>query len=152
MRKHLYIYILVCSFVSCVSGGTHGSIKRYRYHVSKYELEKAIQEIISENPIIYQDSIKDYLNDDTGYVRIHIVQKGLPFTYVFRYYSDKEYWDTSKTSEIFIAYAYDAKHEGGSEGGIKKHRKEFMQELLRPFNQELISKIDTILNEKHTEE
>lgn len=140
-------------FSSCLSAGTHGSIKAYQYNVPKYELEKVVHQVIIESSTIYQDSIKDYYNDDTNYVTIRIIEKSLPYKYVFHFYGGKEYWDTSKTSAISIAYAYNVKNEGGSEGGkIKEHGEKFIHELIRPFEKEFISKIDSLLNMKHAKE
>lgn len=153
MRKRIIVlcFTLIC-ISGCIGGGTHGYIKAYRYAVPKYELEKAVRQVIVNNPNVYQDTVKDYYNDDTGYVTVFIKEKGT-YEYTFRYYGGKEYWDTSRGSEIFIAYAWDEKRRGGSEGGrIKEHGAKFIHDLIQPFEKEFVLKIDSILGMKHTEQ
>ena len=136
-----------------MGGGTHGSIKNYQYNVPKYTLENAVNKIIANNPNIRRDSVKNEFNDDTGYITMGIVYKGLPYTYTCRFYGGKQYWDTSKKSAVFIAYAYNNMHEGGSEGGrIKQHGSKFIHNLIQPFEQEFILKVDSILGVKHSED
>ncbi len=152
--------ILTCLFItltgmfSCLGGGTHGSIKYYQYNVSKQILETAVQSIIKENNILRQDSIKGYYNNDTTYITMYIAYGSVSNEYTFRYGGNKEYWDTSKTSSISIAYAYDKKHKGGSEGngGVKLSYVKLRKELIEPFEKEFISKIDSVLGIKHTSE
>ena len=146
--------IVLMSFGACIGGGTHGCIKRYQYNTSKYILEKAVHQALLNNNIVIQDSVKDYYNDDTNYVSMKIGKKGLQYAYTFRYYGGKEYWDTSKISEIFIAYAYDENMNGGSagNGGLKWYDFRLKKALTKPFEREFISKIDSVLGMKHTEE
>lgn len=153
-RGLLILLFLLCIFWGCIGGGTHGYIKAYDYTTSKYELEKAVQQVISESTVVYQDSIKDYYNDDTSYIRISIIEYDLTYTYIFRFYGGKDYWKASKTSEIFIAYAHDEKFHGGSSGngGIKWYDFKLKKRLIEPFEREFIEKIDRELKIKHTEE
>jgi hypothetical protein len=153
--KKIAILLLCCaSLWGCIGGGTHGYIKAYRYGTIKKELEKAIGQTIAQNPAIIKDSVKGYYNDDTSYVTVHIVEKGESYSYIFRYYGGKEYWDTSKTSEIFIAYAYDTKGNGGSSGngGVKWNDFKLTKELIGPFERVFIMKIDSMIGIKHIEE
>ncbi len=150
MRGGIILFILIC-ISGCIGGGTHGYIKAYRYSVPKYKLEKAVDQVIAQNPNVYKDSVKDYYNDDTGYVTIFIKEKQT-YSYVFRYYGRKEHWDTAMSSEFFIAYAYDENRRGGSEGGkIKEHSAKFIKDLIRPFEEEFVLKIDSVLGIKHSE-
>ena len=151
----IFIFFLVCtSLWGCIGGGTHGSIKGYRYNTTKQDLQKAIAQTIAYSQAIVQDSVKDYYNDDTNYVTLRIVENGEFYSYTFRYYGDKEYWDTSKTSEISIAYAYDSKGNGGSSGngGVKWYDFSLKKELTGPFERTLVFKLDSMLGMKHVEE
>lgn len=132
----------------CISGGTHGYISAYDFNVSKYTLEKAVDQVIKDNSNIKRSTIKDHFNDDTGYVTIQISRGTTTDEYVFRYYADKSYWDTSKSSEIFIAYA----NAGSEGGGITKQKKKYLKALIAPFREELINKIDSILGTKCVED
>jgi len=154
MKKLLLAVICICVLSGCIGGGTHGYIKRYRYNVSKYILEKNVRQIIAENAVIHQDSSKGYYNDDTSYVTLNIIEKDSPRTYTFHYYGGKEYWDASTTSAISIVYAYDGKGKGGSSGngGIKWYNFKLKKRLTEPFEREFINKIDSTLGLKHTEE
>jgi hypothetical protein len=154
MKKILTSIFIIVILNSCIGGGTHGCIKRYQYNVSKYVLAKAVHQVFLENKNLVQDSVQDYYNDDTNYVSMSIIEEGLPYTYTFRYYEGKEYWDTSRTSELFIAYAHDEKGKGGSsgDGGIKWYNFLLKKKLTGVFEREFIDRIDKILNVEHAEE
>ena len=154
MKKDFFVLIVLIGLLGCIGGGTHGYIKRYRYNVSKYVLEKGVHQIISKSATVHQDSIKDYYNDDTNYIRINIIENGSPYAYTFHFYGGKEYWDSSKTSAISIAYAYDKNRKGGSagNGGVKPNDFMLKKELAEPFEREFINKIDSVLGIKHREE
>jgi hypothetical protein len=152
--------ILLCSLIiltgmfSCLGGGTHGSTKYYQYNVSKQILETAVQSVIKESNVLKQDSIKGDCNNDSTYVTMYITYGSVSNEYTFRYGGNKEYWDTSETSSISIAYAYNKNHKGGSEGngGVKLSDVKLRKELTEPFEKEFISKIDSELGIKHTSE
>jgi len=154
MKNCGFIIVLSLGLAGCLSAGTHGYVKAYRYSTTKHELEKAIGQAIAQHPAITQDSVKGYYNDDTNYVTITIVEKGRSYDYTFRYYGGEEYWDTSKTSEVFIAYARNEKGEGGSSGngGIKWYDLKLKKELTGPFERIFVSQIDSVLRMSHTEE
>ena len=148
------LYPLMILLVGCMGAGTHGSIKSYQYHVPKSTLERAVKSVIAGSNIIRQDTAKDYYNDDTTYLTVHISYGTISNEYTFRYGGGKEYWDTSKQSSVFIAYAYNKKREGGSvgNGGVKWYTPALKKELTEPFEKVFISKIDSTLGMKHTEE
>lgn len=172
MKKVLVILIFSCLFWGCegIGGGTHGSIKSYTFPVKKEVLQKKVEKVISNCSNIHRDSIKynivivdggekdtlwdNYYNDGINYISISIIEKGLPYTYTFHFYGGKEYWDTSKSSAISIAYAHNKEGEGGSEGngGVKWYDFQLKKELTEPFEREFIDKIDKELGVKHTEE
>jgi hypothetical protein len=122
--------LLTISFTSCFySTGTHGSIKYYNYATTKDKLENAVIKVIKSNHNIYPDTIKnymidvtngkhdtihnDYYNDSKTYKTMKIKVVDEENEYTFRYYGGEEDWKTSKTSGIFICYAYDKNGQGG---------------------------------------
>lgn len=155
IKNRVFISFLFIAMLSgCIGGGTHGYIKAYQYNIRKNELQNAVHKIILNSPSIQQDSIKGYYNDDTSYVSINIFYRRKAFRYIFRYYGGEKYWDTSKTSEIFIAYAHDGNGNGGSSGngGVKWYDFKLKKRLTDPFEKEFVSKIDSVVGMKHTEE
>jgi hypothetical protein len=107
------------------SGGTHGSIKRYQYPVTKSELEKAVMAVLQSDSNVYRDTIRNYIidvtdgksdtlennyyNDGTNYLTLHIKTPDNIMEYTIRYSGDSMTWANSKISEIFICYIYDGK-------------------------------------------
>ena len=156
------------SFISSFGAGTHGSIKAYAYPVSKFELERAIDSVLKYCDNVRRDSIDhfitelnakgdsinrlddNYYNDGKNYITIFINKYGGSNEYTFRYYGDSTLWDTSKTSGLFIAYAYDENRNGGSDGhgdfnfkwGLKKR-------LTRVFEDNFIERVDKQLGKHH---
>jgi hypothetical protein len=61
MRILIYIGFAQMILLSCVSGGTHGSIKSYVFQISKYDLEKIIDTVVSRNHNIIPDNNKGEL-------------------------------------------------------------------------------------------
>lgn len=151
-----YITILLSS---CITGGTHGSISGYEYPVLKHSLENAVSKVIALNPNIQRDTTKawndstknDYYNDGVNYVSITISKGELKNSYTFKYAGGLEYWDTSKVSQIFIAYAFDKEGNGGSagNGGVAWYKVGIKEKLINLFESDFINKIDTELGQKH---
>ena len=134
---------------SCLGGGTHSSIKAYQYQISKYSLDSAVQKVLKINPNINQDTTKDYYNDLHTYVTIEIGQPDGKYEYTFRYGDDSTYWDTSHNlSDLFICYAHDPGKNGGSEGnsGLTWRNRSLKRKLIKPFETEFISKLDSTVN------
>jgi hypothetical protein len=152
MKNPLFILLCVSLLIGCMGGGTHGSIECYQYQVPKSELEKAVKMVISTTSTIKQDSIKEYYNDDTTYVTIKVYEKEEINEYIFRYGGGKQYWDSSKTSSVFIAYAHNKEGKGGSSGngGVKWYNFKLKEELTGIFERGFIEKIDQELKIKHT--
>jgi len=162
----LFLFI-VAILQSCLSGGTHGSIKSYEYRTNKYTLQKAVEKVIAKNDNIKRDTTKNYMidvtngrndtimdnyyNDGERYITIEIKTKEGYNEYSFQYPGEKEYWDTAKITSISIAYAYDQNGNGGSEGngGIKWYNWSLKRKLLEHFENEFISKVDEELKQKH---
>jgi hypothetical protein len=155
----------------CLTAGTHGSIKGYRYPISKQALQNTVEKVIAEGGSVHRDTIVNYIIDETGgkhdtlwdnqyndtinYVTIYVQKGGTEYKYTFRYYGDKEDWDTAKTSEIFIAYAWDEnKHQGGSEGngGVTWYTPFLKKRLVGVFETEFIDRVDKQLAQKHTDD
>jgi len=153
-------------FNSCLTGGTHGSIKYYDYKTNKQNLQRAVEKVIKNNRSIKRDTTKNYVvdmtnnkndtivdnyyNDNDRYVTIYIQTSGGMNEYTFQYAGDKKYWDTSKIAELSIAYAYDKDGKGGSEGHNEVDGN-LKRKLLEPFEKEFINKVDKELGQKHFE-
>lgn len=160
-RIHVFCFLVLIAFYSCLTAGTHGSIKAFQFSVPKYTLDKAVEKVISTNKNIQRDTTKayddstkyGYYNDGSNYMTIRITKDQLTNKYIFKYAGDKEYWDTSKISSLFIAYAYDKDGNGGSEGsgGLSWYKFGLRKKLISLFENEFINKIDTALGQKHTD-
>lgn len=164
----LFCVFSMLVFQSCVLGGTHGSIKAYNYPVTKYTLEKAINSVISKksNIKMADTTQQNYVIDLTGgkrdtlftkhnncYVDFSLAINQVVYEYEFQYVGTKEVWDTSKVSCLSIAYAYDDKYNGGSEGngGFPWYKPSLKKKLVTVFENEFINKVDEELGLKHTE-
>lgn len=162
------VFVLAVLFVGCIGAGTHGSLRGYRYSVSKDSLQKAIMTVIKDNPNIYRDTSLDslgsspmldhnggnysagenYYNDIKHYVTIKITSGQKINEYVFRYYGPDEEWKTAPSSKIFICYAHDKDGNGGSEGNGGVSRK-MAKEFIEVFEKEFIAKLDKQLGLSH---
>lgn len=150
-------------FAGCIfSAGTHGSIKRYSYPVKKEVLQSAINQIINTNTDI-QSLKRDrdnfmldvsekkidtvYFKDDLSYEELVICN----YQYTIHYSGDEESWKQDTISEISIAYAFDEKGNGGSEGNgdFPWYRYSLKKKLLRVFEINFVTKIDSILQVTH---
>jgi hypothetical protein len=151
MKVGIGVLLSVCLF-SCMSSGTHGSIKCFNYTVTKIELETAVTKVISVSNSISQDSIKGYYNNDSIYVTIKVSESTDTNEYTFRYRGGNEYWDTSKVSCICIAYAHDKYGKGGSSGngGVKWYDFNLKEELIGVFERGFIEEVDRELRVKHS--
>lgn len=163
------VVILFPQLSSCITGGTHGSIKGYEYPVSKYVLQNAVEKVIRENPNIQPDTVVNFsvditdgkndtiysnrYNDKEHYRRISIPNVLTGNSYTIHYLGDTTYWNTSKTSEISISYAYDVNGNGGSEGrgDFPWYKPSLRKKLVGVFEKEFVSKLDMELGIKHTD-
>ncbi|MDB5198468.1 MAG: hypothetical protein JWO92_431 [Chitinophagaceae bacterium] len=162
---NLTVLFMIVSFSSCFTAGTHGSLKSYEYTINKYTLQKAVDKVIMNSDNIKCDTTNNYIidktnnrndtiidnrdNDGETYVTIDIKEEnGNSNNYTFQYAGDKNYWDTSMTSSISLAYAYDKDGNGGSEGngGIGLTLK---NKLIKIFEREFLSKVNNELSQKH---
>lgn len=161
------LFLLILQLSSCFSSGTHGSIKAYKYQVSKRVLEKAVEKVIMESPNIQIDSTKNYIidktngkndtiinnhyNDGKRYITVKIDIESESNEYIFLYSGSELEWDTAKDSYINIAYAYDKNKNGGSEGngGIAWYKPILKKRLIAAFEKEFIIKIDNELGLYH---
>lgn len=161
--------LMVTHFTSCLTAGTHGSIKAYVYNTKNEVLQKAVNKVISENDNIQKEykthknfivDITDEENDtiftrhDSAYVEIKIKTDNGFNQYSFRYSGNEQDWKTDTISAISIAYAHDEKGNGGSngDGQVTWYTPFLRRRLIRVFERELIFKVDKELGMKHTEE
>ena len=171
MNKLIKYWILVFAIIvhlcACLTGGTHGSIKSYDFFVSKNTLQKAVEKILTESPDIHKDTVKNYIvnitsgkndtimnnqyNDGQQYVTIKIEGKvkGEESEFTFQYVGDEKDWDTLKTSSLSIAYAYDEKNNGGSNGnGGLSYSPLLKKKIIRLFETRFINRIKKELTGK----
>ncbi len=164
---YIFIILLQCG---CITAGTHGSIKAYEYPVSKQKLQLAVEKVIASGGSIRRDTTMNFIvdvtngnrdtiidnmyNDTINYVTLFILEKGGSNIYTIQYYGDSTYWDTATTSEISLAYAWNKKRQGGSEGhgDVSRYNPALRNSLLKVFEREFISKVDSMLGVKHVEE
>ncbi|WP_121356791.1 hypothetical protein [Flavisolibacter nicotianae] len=147
-----YSLVFIIILLGCgIDGGTHGSIKGYRYHVSKHRLQEAVNAVINTSQNVVRDTSKDYYNDGENYLTITIKKQDVENIYTFRYYGKKEDWDTSHSSEVFIAYAHDKEGNGGStgDGGFTRLSEKSKQKLIGIFETEFIDKVDGHVGQTH---
>jgi hypothetical protein len=177
--KKTYTYFsltgLAIILTGCFTGnGIHnGSIKAYKYLTKKENLQRAVMRVIQNDSNIYRDTSLDHLgsspildngdspgdhtagenfyNDIKHYVTIKIKAGEDMNEYTFRYYGPDEDWKTSDSSEIFVVYAYDKYHAGGSEwdGKVTKKMAKYFTDM---FEKGFVSKLDKELNLKHSVE
>lgn len=162
--------MLVMQLFSCLTAGTHGSIKAYDYPVSKNVLQKAIEKIIVESSDIQKDSTKNYMiditngkndtimdnqyNDGIEYLTINIGnEKGKGTNKYIVQYGNEGDEDTANTSFISIAYGYDKNGNGGSDGngGVTWYKPFLKKKLINLFEEKFINRIDKELGKKHTQ-
>jgi hypothetical protein len=166
-HNKLLLLIFIALLEGCLTAGTHGSIKSYGFNTNKYALQKAVESVISKNKLIRLDTIKNYMIDETNgrndtifdnryndtdnYVTFYIKVSGGNNEYTVHYGGDKEYWDTAKSSDLSIAYAFDQNRSGGSDGdgGVKWYNWGLKKRLLRPFEKEFISNVEKELHLKY---
>lgn len=152
-------FLVVTPLYSCLTAGTHGSIKAYDFNVSKKILQKTVEKVIAESPDVHRDTSKNYIiditngkndtiisnhyNDGQFYLTIKIEESGNRVKrYIFQYVGNEKDWDTSKNSSLSIAYVYDENGKGGSaeDGGFSSNPT-LRKELISLFESTLIVRI-----------
>jgi len=110
--------------------------------------KKKVNDIIASSkniqiaPITDSFASKEY-NDGERYTTI-IISKGDQLNkYIFQYTGSNESWDTAKTSEVSIAYAFDKEGNGGSDGGgnFPFYKFRLKRQLVNTFKSEFIDKV-----------
>lgn len=173
------IYYSYYSVIPMMSAGTHGSIKAYKYPVTKIELERVVDSVLKNSINVKRvisyyyhsyDSINNVTedsidstkgstkvfdsayNDGKRYLTIHINLYKDTCQYTFQYTGTDIEWETSKESEISIAYSWDGRSNGGSEGhGDFDGKPELKKKLTDVFESEFLDKVDKQLGKHHTE-
>lgn len=165
-RLYVLFFLITIQLYSCLTAGTHGSIKSYDFPVSKKNLQKAVEKVITESTDIQRDTAKNYMvditngkndtiindryNDGQNYVTIKIetkVNRREGGEYTFQYVGDKKDWDTLKTSTLSIAYAYDENNNGGSKENVRL-TPSVREKLTSLFESKFIDRIKKELGEK----
>ena len=164
LSSSLVLVLACCLLASCIAAGTHGSIKKYYYTVRHADLRSVVDRVLESNSAVLQrtDMTKNvliYLHDgqsDTvvsehpdarAYVDFRIIHERTAFNYCIHYGGSEFDWDTSKTSCLSIAYAWDDEGHGGSagDGGVSWTTPFLKQKLLDVFENEFIQRIDSVL-------
>lgn len=157
-----------CQLCSCIDPGTHGSIGKYCYPVKHEALRYSIDRIIEDDNDVIEnrDTTKRYINvlrDDGisdsilhqhpnshAYVDIRIIHDINLFTYRIHYIGSQKDWDTSQTSCLSIAYAFDSDGRGGSEGDGGVNKSSTLKKQLKDlFEHEVIARVDSALGVDH---
>jgi hypothetical protein len=150
LKGKLYISILIVTMFisSCLTGGTHGSLKSYSFPLKKRDLQENVISIINENHNINIAPITDtftsgYYNDGSRYITINVIEAKDTCEYTFQFSGDEKYWDTSNVSHISIAYMFDQNGNGGSETNNTFHwySPRLKNRLLKVFENNIIDPI-----------
>ncbi|MCW3123981.1 MAG: hypothetical protein JWQ38_3473 [Flavipsychrobacter sp.] len=161
----IFVLILIVLYgvhlMSTFNGGA-GALSTYKYPITKYELEKAVNSILKSYPNISRDSTVsfvsydsttqvttysldstnsakreiDYYNDGIYTLRIKIRKDSIFHEYFIRYYGDSSSWNRSDESELGITYA-----DGYSEGQRKPDNK-IREKLIALFESDFIDRVD----------
>lgn len=168
----LWLLYLTSSIIGC---GSAEAVKGYRYQTTKDNLEKAVRNVIKNNPNIYFDSTTtkrvdsinlenknrwtamdsaNYYDNLNAYVRIKIKVGEAENDYLFRYLGDKHYWENSTSSGIFLSEAHNKYGKGLSQGHNEngQFKSKMARELTKLFETELVDKIDKELNLEHIDD
>jgi len=156
--------VVACCISSCIDGGTHGSISEYCYDTKHSELRSAVDNVLGSNrSVLQKDTTKNVLiflrngtsdtvvskhPDALAYVDFKIIHHRAAFRYKIHYSGSEIDWDTSKTSCLSIAYAWDEDGHGGSagDGGVNWSTPHLKQKLLAVFESEFIQRVDSALD------
>jgi hypothetical protein len=154
-----FSFTFVIFLSSCLSAGTHGSIKSYKFPVPKSLLDTAVKQVISSNRNITRSTTKawndttqnDYYNDGRNYITFTIKGNVSTIDYTLQFVGTEQDWDTSKASELSIAYAWDNDGNGGSEGrgNFPWYKFKLRKKVTSLLENEFLTKVDSILGKKH---
>lgn len=143
---------VVTTELGCLTAGTHGSIKSYDFSVPKPELQIAMSKVIRQGSNIRVAPISDtftskYYNDSVRYLTLKIGDSLKFNEYIIQFTGDKESWETARSSEISIAYAYDTNGNGGSigNGRFQSLNTDIRNAIISLFESEFVDKIDSVL-------
>ncbi|MEJ7559292.1 MAG: hypothetical protein WKF66_13360 [Pedobacter sp.] len=135
------IFILSCA-------GTHGFIQRYKFNTSKADLEQAIKSVLKNNTTFLQEDQIAKANNESGYMTIFIKSEGDKYGFRIRYYGDEQHWETSSTSEIFIA---SARINGiGGKDSDEAMTEELKAKLLKVFQERFVNLVVQTLQSEST--
>ncbi len=173
MRQIKLLLLLLLPLYLLHGCGSAEAIKCYSYTVTKNDLEKAVMKVLNNNPNIRVSnttqqqrdsgmlSIKShwtpadslsYYNGLNALIDLNIKTGEAENYYLIRYRGDKQNWETSKMSAIFISVAHDKNgntlNQGQNEHGEFKSK--LAKELTDVFENEVVNKIDKELNLQHS--
>lgn len=146
------VLLITCLILTgCVYSGTDGRIKGYTYPLRQSIVAKALWSSIDSERHIFADSLLPY-DSVTKNIEIYIVgNHDSVFSYRLGFVEGAQ-WDTTKKSELVIVRAYKG-YEGGSEGrGDFDGKAKLKIELVKFFEKKVISRIDSVLHVRRTED
>ena len=97
LKQFFFLLVLCIELCSCLTAGTHGSIKAYKYPVSKKVLQSAVEKIISESSDIHRDTTRNYIINATN---------GKNDTIIDNHYNDGEDYLTIKIENDVSVFIY----------------------------------------------
>ncbi|MBL7692019.1 MAG: hypothetical protein JNM41_10525 [Flavipsychrobacter sp.] len=141
------VFLLFSPITGCVLGGTHGGIKSYEYPLKKDSVKEAIFKVIRSNQHIILDSDSDYYNDADRYISFKVKTPDIYNDYTLHFRGNEQYWDTATTTIITLVYAFGKDGRGGSrgDGGVSWYTPFLKNRLIRCFENELVERVDSIL-------
>ncbi len=144
---------------SCLVAGTHGSLKEYKFLVSKHDLLKEINKTIDSSHNIFRDQNLNYIvqidgsksdtlfnnryNDGKNYITFSI-SENLKDTFEYTIQVNEDSLSNTYTSYLNITYAYDGKGNGGSinDNNFNKSNNFSRKKAIQIFEKDFISKFD----------
>lgn len=138
--------IIIAKWSNSFSGDEAEPLKSYYYSVSRYELQKAVSIVLEHNKKIHhaRTDSADHFNDGINFLTLKLRNSSSDkeYEYITAYKSRKYNGNDSSNSEISIPHA----SIGNKRDFHKDHK--LRSELIERIEEELISKVDSILDGK----
>jgi hypothetical protein len=134
LQQAVFFIIVTCSSLSMSCGGTHGNIRIYEFQVSKNELERRIDTVISSNTAMQLPDTGLY-EPSRDYISIRIDEKA----FVMRFHGDEKYWDSHPEHSRLALIEF-----GNIEGPLQGQgdfSSEKMDEITTTFEQRFLAKL-----------
>lgn len=141
----LIYMLLIAKWSGAFNADESAPLSSYYYHVSKYELEKAVFAVLSNNKNILhtRTDSNQHFNDGINYLTLKIKNSNphIEYEYITSYNTRKYNGDDSNNSEISIPHAH------VNNADFRKNER-LKSTLIHLIEKELINKVDSILDGK----